>query len=159
MSKVAALEYLINTEIDPRARILIFHERIEYADLIHDYFEENGIESTVYHTGKNPQQRRENLRRYKDGDVNILITCRALDEGLDVPDTSVGIIVAATSSVRQRIQRVGRILRKSPGKDYSEIYTIYVEKLEERIFSKSDMKNLESSAEKIETVHMNIRGS
>lgn len=153
-SKIAALEYLINNEIDPRARILIFHERIEYADLINDYFQDNGIDSTVYHTGAKPQERRDNLRRYKDGEVNVLITCRALDEGLDVPDTSVGIIVAATSSVRQRIQRVGRILRKSPGKDYSEIYTIYVENLEDRIFTESDMKNLEKSAEKIEKIEL-----
>ena len=53
------------------------------------------------------------------------MTCRALDEGLNVPDTSVGIIVASTKSVRQRIQRMGRILRTSEGKEVGSIVTLF----------------------------------
>lgn len=155
-TKISTLEYLIQNEIDTRARILIFHERTAYADRIDDIFRENGIKSAVYHTKIAPATRRKNLSDYKNGKINTLITCRALDEGLDVPDTSVGIIVAATSSVRQRVQRVGRILRKSPGKDYSEIYTIYITGIEDNIFSEYDLRILEKSAQKIEKVEMSI---
>lgn len=153
-SKIASLKYLIKNRIDTRARILIFHERTEIADEIDEYLKENNIESTVYHTGLKKEERRNNLSDYRDGKKNILIACRALDEGLDVPNTSVGIIVAATSSVRQRIQRIGRILRRYPGKDYSEIYTIHIKELEERIFSKEDIKNLENSASKVSKIEM-----
>ena len=68
---------------------------------------------------------------FRDGIIDILVTCKALDEGLNVPDTSVGIIVASTKSVRQRIQRMGRILRTSEGKDLGTIVTLYthVEKM------------------------------
>ena len=62
---------------------------------------------------------------YKNNKRAILLACKALDEGLDIPDTHIGIIVASTEAIRQRIQRVGRILRKAPGKDYSWIFTIY----------------------------------
>ena len=157
-TKIETLEYLIQNEIDTRARILIFHERTAYADRINYIFQENGIKSAVYHTKIDPATRRKNLSDYKSGKINTLITCRALDEGLDVPDTSVGIIVAATSSVRQRVQRVGRILRKSPGKDYSEIYTIYIKDIEDKIFDKKDLKILARSAQKIEKVEMGFRG-
>ncbi|KXA93542.1 hypothetical protein AKJ64_00310 [candidate division MSBL1 archaeon SCGC-AAA259E17] len=155
-SKLSCLKYLIKNKIDTRARILIFHERTEISDEIKEYLRENNLDSTIYHTGISPDKRRKNLTKYRNGEKNILVTCKALDEGLDVPDTSVGIIVAATSSVRQRIQRIGRILRKSPGKDYSEIYTIFVKDLEERIFEEEDIKDLEKSADKIEKIEMEL---
>ena len=68
---------------------------------------------------------------FREGVIDILVTCKALDEGLNVPDTSVGIIVASTKSVRQRIQRMGRILRTSEGKEIGTIVTLYthVEKM------------------------------
>jgi superfamily II DNA or RNA helicase len=157
-SKILTLQYLIKSEIDTRARILIFHERTRYADRINRFLHQEGIQSAVYHTKIDPVTRRENLRKFKEGEINILITCRALDEGLDVPDTSVGIIVAATSSVRQRVQRIGRILRKAPGKDYSEIYTIYIQGIEDDIFSKRDLRILERSAQKIEVLQMGFEG-
>lgn len=148
------LKYLIQNEIDTRARILIFHERTAYADRINEFLLGEGIKSAVYHTKIDPDERRENLQNFRDGKINILNTCRALDEGLDVPDTSVGIIVAATSSVRQRVQRIGRILRKAPGKDFSEIYTIYIDGIEDNIFSEHDLRILENSAQKIEKTKM-----
>lgn len=153
-SKIACLKHLIKNRIDTRARILIFHERTKIANKIHGYLKENNLESTIYHTGLSVKERRKNLRKYRNKKENILVTCKALDEGLDVPDTSVGIIAAATSSVRQRVQRIGRILRKSPRKDYSEIYTIYISGIEEKIFKEKDMKDLEKSAEKIQKIKM-----
>jgi superfamily II DNA or RNA helicase len=47
-----------------------------------------------------------------------------LDEGFDLPDIEVGIIASMTKSPRQRIQRLGRILRKVEGK-VAEIKTIH----------------------------------
>ena len=99
-------------------------------------------------------KRIENLKNYRKGEVDILVTCKALDEGLDVPDTNIGIIVAATSSVRQWIQRMGRILRRAPEKSYSEIYVIYVNELESEIFSQKEMKEIERAAQKLEQITM-----
>jgi superfamily II DNA or RNA helicase len=55
----------------------------------------------------------------------VLVTCRALDEGINVPDASLAVIVASTASTRQRIQRLGRVLRPSAGKQHADIFTIY----------------------------------
>ena len=45
------------------------------------------------------------------------MTSRVLDEGVDVPDASMAVILSGSGSNRQFVQRLGRILRKSPGKE------------------------------------------
>ncbi|MEM3980809.1 MAG: helicase-related protein, partial [Ignisphaera sp.] len=47
----------------------------------------------------------------RGGEINILASAMALDEGIDVPDASVAIVVSGTGSYREYIQRLGRILR------------------------------------------------
>ena len=53
-----------------------------------------------------------------------MITCTAVDEGLNVPDIEIAIIVSQSMTRRQRVQRIGRALRK--GKIKALIYTIYI---------------------------------
>lgn len=113
-------------------RTLIFHERIEKADVLYDILARRNLNVTRYHTGITPLVRRDNLRLYRHGVFDILITCRALDEGLNVPETTVAIIASSTASTRQRIQRLGRVLRPAPGKPASTVYTIYATPQEER---------------------------
>ena len=62
---------------------------------------------------------------------DILITCRALDEGINVPETAVAIIASSTASMRQRIQRLGRVLRPAKDKSEATIYTFYATDVEE----------------------------
>ena len=52
------------------------------------------------------------------------MTCRALDEGFNVPETEVGIIAASTATYRQRIQRLGRIVRPAKDKSAATVYTL-----------------------------------
>jgi RNA polymerase primary sigma factor len=56
---------------------------------------------------------------------------RTLDEGIDVPDADVGVIVAGSKQTRQRIQRAGRVLRKLPGKDAARVLVLYIEQTTE----------------------------
>jgi superfamily II DNA or RNA helicase len=69
---------------------------------------------------------------FRKGISNVLVTCRALDEGLNVPETEVAIISSATSSDRQRIQRLGRVLRPSKGKDSATVYTLFATEIEKK---------------------------
>ena len=69
----------------------------------------------TYKTGKD--ERREVLEGFKSGQFNVVVTSKVLDEGIDVPDAELGIIVSGTGSGRELIQRLGRILRpKHDGK-------------------------------------------
>ncbi|MHA2496654.1 MAG: DEAD/DEAH box helicase [Candidatus Hodarchaeales archaeon] len=63
------------------------------------------------------EERRAILAGFRKGDLRIIATSRVLDEGVDVPDASIGIVVSGSAQVRQFIQRLGRILRPVPGKE------------------------------------------
>jgi superfamily II DNA or RNA helicase len=45
------------------------------------------------------------------------VTSKVLDEGIDVPDASLGVILSGTGSKREFVQRLGRLLRKVEGKE------------------------------------------
>jgi superfamily II DNA or RNA helicase len=111
-------------------RCMVFHESIAAADEIVRRIGNRGSSAVAYHTGLGDVTRRENLRLYRRGVFDVLVTCRALDEGVNVPETTVGIIASATASVRQRIQRLGRVLRPSIGKHNALVYSIYATELE-----------------------------
>lgn len=105
-------------------RTLIFHEDIEACDLIHSILAENGFRSGVYHSKLPLRAKAFMLNQYRRGAIDVLVTCRALDEGFNVPETEVGIIAASTATLRQRIQRLGRIVRPAKGKAGASIYTL-----------------------------------
>ncbi|UCD10244.1 MAG: hypothetical protein JSU79_00715 [Dehalococcoidales bacterium] len=46
-----------------------------------------------------------------------IVTSKVLDEGIDVPDATLGVILSGTGSSREFIQRLGRLLRKKAGKE------------------------------------------
>lgn len=106
-------------------KIVIFHESIARAEEINLQLTNLGFAVGIYHSEIPGHRRRENLRQFKKGIIRIIIACRALDEGVDIPDANVAIVVASTSSLRQRVQRIGRVIRKHPNKQFASIYTFY----------------------------------
>ena len=62
------------------------------------------------------KERREILERFNEGLYPCLVTSRVLNEGVDIPQVNVGIVLSGTGSVREHVQRLGRILRKQPDK-------------------------------------------
>lgn len=112
-------------------KAIVFHEQIQAADIIARTLLDRRHRSAVYHSGLGPSIRQDNLRMFKSGGVDVLVTCRALDEGVNVPNASVAVIAASTASTRQRIQRLGRVLRPAPGKTLSTVYTLYATSPEE----------------------------
>jgi len=62
-------------------------------------------------------ERREILARFRDGRWPALVTSKVLNEGVDVPAAAVAVILSGNASVREHVQRLGRILRKAEGKE------------------------------------------
>jgi superfamily II DNA or RNA helicase len=62
------------------------------------------------------RERDETLARFRAGDLRTLVSAQVLNEGLDVPDAEVGIVVGGRLGAREHVQRVGRLLRPGAGK-------------------------------------------
>jgi superfamily II DNA or RNA helicase len=112
-------------------RMIIFHEEIEKAEILKKLLHERGHSVAIYHSKLGMDKRRDNLLQFRRGMIEVLVCCRALDEGVDVPESDVAIIAASTSSSRQRIQRIGRVIRVHKDKEIAKVYTIYVTDREE----------------------------
>ncbi len=61
-------------------------------------------------------ERKEMLQNFREGVYSVLVTSKVLNEGVDVPEASVGVILSGSGSTREHVQRLGRILRPSAGK-------------------------------------------
>ena len=56
------------------------------------------------------------LERFRRGELRALVSARVLNEGIDVPDAEVAIVVGGTQGTREHVQRIGRLLRPKDGK-------------------------------------------
>jgi superfamily II DNA or RNA helicase len=63
-----------------------------------------------------PKERRFILEAFGDQRLPVLATSRVLNEGVDLPEAEIAIVLSGTSTVREHVQRLGRILRPSEGK-------------------------------------------
>ncbi len=125
-------------------RILVFHEDVEACTVIHEVLLATGFRARLYHAGLDSKSRARSLLEFRKGKADVLVTCRALDEGFNVPETQVGIIAASTATRRQRIQRLGRVLRPAEGKDNAVVYTL--------VATKGEIDRLRSEEEELEGV-------
>lgn len=62
------------------------------------------------------KERSQILERFANGRYGSVVTSKVLNEGVDVPDANVAIIVSGSGSVREHVQRLGRVLRPRDGK-------------------------------------------
>jgi len=109
-SKIAYLKQLLKS--NPSEKTLIF---TSHNKLVYTLSKELLVPAITHQT---PQEEREEiLSRFHSGDYMRVLTSRVLDEGVDVPDASMAVILSGSGSNRQFVQRLGRILRPSLGKE------------------------------------------
>ncbi|MEM5874266.1 MAG: helicase-related protein, partial [Acidilobaceae archaeon] len=78
----------------------------------------------LLHGGLEDEERARTLSLFKSMKSGVLVVTTVGDEGLDVPDVSVGVVVSGTGSRRQFIQRLGRLLRPSSSKKVAVLYEV-----------------------------------
>jgi len=146
-------------------KMLVFFERIQSAAEVQDDIEDaerleietaNTLADTVtqqganwckvLHSGLGAEERKQTLVEFRKAKVAALLVCRVLDEGVNVPDMDAAILVASTQSVRQRIQRVGRVLRNFVGKKRPLVVTLYVPETTDRIVVAEDEETFAEAA-------------
>ena len=99
-------------------RSLIFTQSIASATALNGALVSEQISSEVHHSQIDTGERAEVMDRFSAGETKALVSVQTLEEGVDVPDADLALIVAASKQTRQMIQRMGRVMRrKTDGRD------------------------------------------
>ena len=109
VNKLSALWRILMAHRDDR--VIVFTEDTEMVyGIAHRFL----LPALTHHT--RPAERKALLKRFAHGEANVLVTAKVLNEGVDVPEANVGVVLSGNGSVREHVQRLGRILRKRPDK-------------------------------------------
>jgi superfamily II DNA or RNA helicase len=128
-------------------RVLMFHERVAEAAALYEELRGRlpNVAIALEHSDLADGARKNALEQFRTGQVSVLVSVKSLVEGIDVPDADVGVSVASSSSVRQRIQTLGRVLRRrfDGGEKNAEMHVFYVQDtVDELIYGKEDWSDL-----------------
>ena len=83
---------------------------------------ELGIRNHHFTSNEKIKERKELKDRFSNGDLQALVAIKCLDEGVNIPKIKTAFILASTTNPKEYIQRRGRVLRLSEGKEFAEIY-------------------------------------
>ena len=126
-AKVDTLGRLLDRHRDDRVIVFTAH-----TDLVYRLSERYLLPAITSETGA--AERREILQRFRDGTYSRVVTANVLDEGVDVPDANVAVVLAGSGSEREFTQRLGRILRPKADGGRALLYEVVSEETaEERV--------------------------
>ena len=94
-----------------RERVLVFTEDNETVHRLSRWL----LAPAITHLTP-PAERQQILGAFARGEWPVLLTSKVLNEGVDVPEANVGVVLSGSGSVREHVQRLGRILRRREGK-------------------------------------------
>jgi superfamily II DNA or RNA helicase len=109
-AKLKLLEKLLDRHSNDRV-IIFTHDNATVYTIARQF-----LVPVITHQTKT-KERREVLLRFNKGTYPIVATSKVLNEGVNVPEANVAIILSGSGSVREHVQRLGRILRKSGDKE------------------------------------------
>jgi hypothetical protein len=125
------------------ARAIVFHEAVEEVDSLFLDALDADVPAVLEHSKLPESLRAESIEAFRDGTAQAILSAKSLVEGFNVPSADVGIIAASTSSVRQRIQSLGRMLRRKESDRTARIYVLYIRNtVDESIYEQADWESL-----------------
>ncbi len=144
-----AVEEILNTQfaINPETRAILFHEQIDEVMEIFDRLKQAGFQVIAEHSRLPSSTREDGLNLFRQGIARVIVSARSLIEGFNVPAVDVGIIVASSGSVRQRIQSLGRVLRRHRSRDGEEktsvVHVLYARNtVDDQVYGKVDWDHI-----------------
>ena len=119
-AKLDALASVLDDHRDDRTIVFTAHN-----DLAYDVAERFLIPALTHRTSTS--ERRTILERFRDGTYSRVVTSNVLNEGVDVPDASVAVVLSGSASKREFTQRLGRILRPTDDGRRAVLYEVISE--------------------------------
>jgi superfamily II DNA or RNA helicase len=133
-NKYKALEELLDV-ISSTIRWTIIYCNPQQIDVVMKIINKRGIISHRFtmEEGTVPDKKYGNisereflLQKFAENKYQVLIAMKCLDEGVDIPPARKAILMASSGNPREYIQRIGRVIRRYPGKEEAIIYDIIV---------------------------------
>ncbi len=137
-AKLDLLEEILRS--NPDDRILIF---TQHNDLVYRISRRFLLPFITHTTSKD--ERFDVLKSFREGNYRAVVTSKVLDEGIDVPEASLGVIVSGTGSSREFVQRLGRLMRKSERKERARLIELVSRQTSETRTSSRRRSNKERS--------------
>jgi superfamily II DNA or RNA helicase len=140
LAKQKAREVMMNADrkVERLAGILDRHREdrlivfTAYTDLVYELAERYLIPPITNETAAD--ERREILDRFRRGEYSRIVAANVLDEGVDVPDANVAVVLSGSGSEREFTQRLGRVLRPKTDGGRALLYELVSEETaEERV--------------------------
>lgn len=132
---------------DPQRRAILFHESIDEVNKLFVEMQARGLPVVAEHSKLPDGLREGGIWLFRKGIAKVIVSAKALIEGFNVPEADLGVIVASSKSVRQRIQSLGRLLRKYRDPHGQEkasvIHVLYAkDTVDETIYEKVDWEEI-----------------
>jgi superfamily II DNA or RNA helicase len=122
--KIALAVEILREAFKEGDRWLVYCEDIEQLNQVVNALRAERIQASEYYSGMSGDERATLEWLCQFGGVVVSVRC--LDEGVDIPSVSHALILASSQNPRQFIQRRGRVLRRSPGKQIAVIHDAIV---------------------------------
>lgn len=103
---------------------LVFVKEITHGKLVKKALEQSGLNAEFVYGQDDTSERREAIKRLVRGDSDVLVCSVVFQEGIDIPQLRSVVIASGGKSVIAALQRIGRGMRKSTGKDEFEVHDI-----------------------------------
>jgi superfamily II DNA or RNA helicase len=85
-----------------------------------------GWKTSRFTSAESSRVRDDILESFRVGAIDAMVAIRCLDEGIDIPACKTAFLLASARNPRQFVQRRGRILRRAPNKEFSEVFDFFV---------------------------------
>ena len=93
-------------------RTLVFTSSIIAAERSAAVLVSHGIDAEAVHSNLPSALRRKRMESFRNGRLRVLVAPQVLDEGIDVADADLGVVLGTSRSRRQMVQRMGRVIRR-----------------------------------------------
>jgi superfamily II DNA or RNA helicase len=105
-------------------KVIVFCELVNTVINLYQSLSEAPVQVFMYHSKMGDKDKEKNLKEFRESEGGVMISAKALNQGLDIVDANVGIIVSRNSSKIDSVQRIGRIIRYKESK-IAKIFHIY----------------------------------
>ena len=131
-------------------KAIVFCRSIKHINYLIKFFTQGS--ATFVHSKNTDQERRDNIRSFREGGHKYILTCNLFNEGIDIPETNILIFLRSTNSRIIWLQQPGRGLRKIKGKDFVNVFDFVgsLERLNEVLAFRDEYKKIALDNDEIE---------